>query len=428
MEVCMAYQEVTETSWFSRLGSSFSGMGLGLALLVGGTILLWWNEGDFVATRDALNETQAITEELGDVNAVNNALNGKVVHASGYADTSDILTDSFFGVSEKAISLQRSVEYFQWVEHKKTEKRKKLGGGEETVTTYTYSQEWTARPVSSANFHDPSARQNNVNRQLVNVENERLYATNVRLGAYRLPDFFIRSISGSAPMTEAKVSAEARARIQSAVEAVKNPLSTGNAPLTQGTMTSMISSQMMNALGAGDYVHEQGDTIYVGRSPAGPENGDVRVKFTHVLPADVSIIARLKGDTFEKYVASNGKSVDKLAMGNVNMETMYGTAHSGNSTMTWLLRGLGIILVIAGFKCILAPLAVIASVIPLLGDIVGAGTGLVSTLLGCAWSLVIISIAWLRFRPVIGFAMIGTAVVLLLLLLIKGRKNKAQAA
>ena len=275
MEVCMAYQEVTETSWFSRLGSSFSGMGLGLALLVGGTILLWWNEGDFVATRDALNETQAITEELGDVNAVNNALNGKVVHATGYADTSDILTDSFFGVSEKAISLQRSVEYFQWVEHKKTEKRKKLGGGEETVTTYTYSQEWTARPVSSANFHDPSARQNNVNRQLVNVENERLYATNVRLGAYRLPDFFIRSISGSAPMTEAKVSAEARARIQSAVEAVKNPLSTGNAPLTQGTMTSMISSQMMNALGAGDYVHEQGDTIYVGRSPAGPENGDV---------------------------------------------------------------------------------------------------------------------------------------------------------
>ncbi len=424
----MPYTEVTETSWFSRIGSSFSGMGLGLILLVAGTILLWWNEGDFVATRDALNETQAITQELGDIKSVNAALDGKVVHASGFADTGDILTDPVFGISEKAISIERQVEYFQWVEHSKSEKRKKLGGGEETVTTYTYRKEWTPHPVASTQFHDPSARANNVNTQLITVENEKSYAANVSFGAYKLPGFFIRSISGKQPMTEVKVGQEARARIQRAAENVRNPLSTGRADLNESTVSSMMASQMMNAMGMGDYVHEQGSTVYIGRTPSGPEIGDVRVKFFHTLPADISIIGKLSGSTFDKYVAKNGKSVEKLAMGTVDMATMFGTAHSSNSTMTWLLRALGVILVIAGFKCLFAPLSVIASVIPLFGDIVGAGTGLVSTLLGLAWSLVIISIAWLRFRPVIGFTMIGAAIALLLILLLKGHSNRARTA
>ncbi|MBQ4325439.1 MAG: hypothetical protein IJC28_00785, partial [Mailhella sp.] len=78
-----------------------------------------------------------------------------------------------------------------------------------------------------------------------------------------------------------------------------------------------------------------------------------------------------------------------------------------------------------GLKALVAPLSVIAGIIPLLGTIVGAGTGLVCTLLGGAWSLIIISIAWLRFRPVIGGAMIGVAVLLIAALYFKGRAKKA---
>ena len=116
----MAYTETTSTSWFSRIGSSFKGMGFGLAAIIAGTCLLWWNEGSFVATRDALNETQAVTEELGDVSSLNAAMNGKVVHASGTAATNDVLSDPEFGVSENAISLSRQVEYYQWVANSKT--------------------------------------------------------------------------------------------------------------------------------------------------------------------------------------------------------------------------------------------------------------------------------------------------------------------
>ena len=76
----MEYTETTSTSWFSRLGSSFGGIGFGIVLILAGTGLLWWNEGDFVKTRDALNEAQGAAVELPDVNRVDAALNGKLVH------------------------------------------------------------------------------------------------------------------------------------------------------------------------------------------------------------------------------------------------------------------------------------------------------------------------------------------------------------
>ena len=114
-------------------------------------------------------------------------------------------------------------------------------------------------------------------------------------------------------------------------------------------------------------------------------------------------------------------------MGTVSMENMYGDAHSSNETMTWIFRAGGALVIVIGLKMLVAPLSVLASVIPLLGSIVGAGTGLVCTLLGAAWSLIIISIAWLRFRPVIGGIMLGIALVLIALLYLKGRSKKVDA-
>ena len=145
----MAYTETTQTSFFSRLGNSFSGIGMGIALLVAGTALLWWNEGDFVATRDALNETQAQTQIVGDAKNLGSSFAGSVVHVTGYADTKQVLNDSEFGISQTAIALVRDVEYYQWTETSKQEKRQKLGGGEETVTVYNYHAKWVDEPVDS---------------------------------------------------------------------------------------------------------------------------------------------------------------------------------------------------------------------------------------------------------------------------------------
>ena len=129
--------------------------------------------------------------------------------------------------------------------------------------------------------------------------------------------------------------------------------------------------------------------------------------FTQTPPADVSIIAQVAGNTFEKFTASNGYTFSRLNMGTVGMEKMFAGAESDNATTAWILRVVGTIVVIVGLGAIFRPLSVIADVIPILGSIVGAGTGFVVFLLGLAWLLLVIAVAWIRFRPVLAASLLG---------------------
>lgn len=448
----MAYTETTNVGFFSKLGSSFSGIGIGIVLFIAGTALLWWNEGDFVATRDALNETQAQTQVVGDAANLTPSFAGKVVHVTGFADTKEALTDSELGISQTAIALVRRVEYYQWTERSEEVKRDKLGGGTEIVTTYHYNTKWVSSPVDSNQFHDPSARSGKVNYTYFQAKSKTWRASEVSFGPTRLPDFLISSITGEksfdiqmpqqvkdslsqniyrafpelrpvgmAPASPYQPSYDQRtgqtAPGQAAPAAAENKSAVGQA-----------LSSALNPITGGEVVHISGNTLYIGLTPTSPRVGDVRITYHAVYPADISLIAKYNGTTFEQVYASNGKTVSRLNMGILSADAMFNKAHSSNSTWTWVLRGVGTILVILSLKAILAPLTVIAGVIPLLGTIVGAGTGIVCALLGLAWSLLIISIAWLRFRPLIGGIMLGVAAVLIGILYFKGRAARTASA
>ena len=377
-----SYTEVTSTSWFSRLGDSFKGIGTGFLLIIAATALLWWNEGRTVRTGDAIVEAQLATEPMPAITKVDSAFEGKMVYATGRAVTKDELTDPVFGVKVNAIKLRRKVEYYQWVEHRRSEKRQKLGGGEETVTTYTYSREWVNHPVDSQSFKQMVGHEN---KTRIQTEAADWLAPNVTFGAYRFPAFLARSIGGEKPL-DISLTDTQRAELQKAFFAPN---------------ASLDASQVVGQQGA-SMIHTQTNTIYVGREPGAPSIGDVRVTFFETPAAEVSILAKVNGDTFVPFRASNGNTFSRLSMGIQDMNSMFDAAKSGNATMAWILRGLGLVLCVTGFGMVFAPLKVLADVIPLLGSIVGAGTGLVAGLLGTAWSMVIIAIAWIRFRPVLG--------------------------
>lgn len=403
-----SYTEVTSTSWFSRLGDSFRGIGIGILLIIAATALLWWNEGRTVRTGDAIAEAQMTTEPMPGIDKIDSAFEGKLVYARGRAVTSDELVDPVFGIKVNAIKLRRKVEYYQWVEHSKSEKRTKLGGGEETVTTYSYTKEWVDGPVDSQSFRRTEGHENKTRIQSEDVS---WLAPNVTFGAYRLPEFLIRSIGGERALNLSLSEAQ-RAELQKAFFAPNAHLDT---------------SQILGQQGV-SMIHAQGNTLYIGRQPGTPAIGDVRVTFFETPAAEVSIIAKVSGNTFVPFRASNGTAFSRLGMGTQDMENMFEAAKSGNAMMAWILRGLGVVLCVVGFGFLFAPLKVIADVIPLLGSIVGAGTGLVAGLLGSAWSLVIIAIAWIRFRPVLGFCLLGAALALVILLYARGRMRKAGPA
>lgn len=133
----------TSTSWFSRLGGALTGAIFGFILVIVAIVALLWNEGRSVATYESLVEGQSIVVST-DAARIDPALDGKLVHIESAVVPEADVVDADTGISASGvIGLARKVEMYQWVEEKSSKTEKKLGGGEETVTTYTYSREWS---------------------------------------------------------------------------------------------------------------------------------------------------------------------------------------------------------------------------------------------------------------------------------------------
>mgnify|MGYP002731820288 FL=1 len=81
---------------------------------------------------------------------------------------------------------------------------------------------------------------------------------------------------------------------------------------------------------------------------------------------------------------------------------------------------------IRGLKGIFGFIETLAKVVPFIANIIGAGVGLVCSLVGFAWSFIVIAIAWLAYRPVLGISLIVIAVALVIFLA-RG-KRKVQTA
>ena len=394
----MAYTETTRVSYGQRLAGSAKGMVGGLLMFIIGTCLLWWNEGRAVKTAKAIGDAASNVEIVDDVSKVNASLNGKLIHASAFADTKDTLTDDMFGVREVAIRLDRKVEYYQWVENAQTKEREKIGGGKETTTTYTYEKKWVDKPVNSAEFKDPQYQ--SANKVLSEVEERNEMAQHVTFGAYTLPELFVASISGSEPV-EVRMTEEQRFTWNERLHMLMPKVN---------TETSL--------------VHTSANTVYLGLSPNSPQVGDVRVTFTKVPPADISLIAQVDGSTFKAYKAKNGQSFSRVQMGTVGVDEMIEQARSENNMLTWVLRLVGVLLIVIGLKGMFGLLPMLFKVLPFLGSIVDAGVGLVSWIFGLAWSLIIIAIAWLVFRPIIGISLLVLAIAGIVFLKRRGKKNE----
>jgi len=150
--------------------------------------------------------------------------------------------------------------------------------------------------------------------------------------------------------------------------------------------------------------------IYLGAIPAEPQVGDARLKFSLVEPGPVSLVAAQNGDSFADYQTKAGGSIAMIVSGKVPAQQMFEDAIAGNTLITWLVRLGGFILIWIGFGLIFAPLSVLADIVPLFGNLVGAATGLIAFLLALALALTVIALAWLFFRPLVGITLLVLAV------------------
>ncbi len=359
-----SFTEVTSQSWFSRLGNTFKGIIFGFILVVISFPLLFWNEGRAVKRYKALNEGGGAVISVA-ADRVDQVNHGKLVHLTGMAATDETLTDSVFGVARQAIKLMRSVEMYQWEQKSQSQEKKKLGGGTETTTTYTYNKTWSANVVKSGNFKVPQGHEN---PGQMPYSSEKMLAETVTIGAFSMPPSLIGKINVYSPVM------------------LDNDFKLPDTLSGKAQVTS--------------------NTVYIGSDPATPQIGDVRVSFKEVKPMVVSLVANQMNNTFEPYNAKSGGTVELLVTGDQSAEAMFEQAQKSNTFLTWILRGIGYVLMALGFSLILAPLSVFADVVPFIGSIVGAGTGFIAALTAGFLSFITIGIAWFVYRPMLGIILL----------------------
>ena len=409
----MAFTETRTTGYGSRLGNSCMGIPMGIILFLVATALLWWNEGRAVHRAQDIKQVAKTAQSIGDISNANTSLDGQLIHTTGTASTEDILSDDLFGIKTNALAIVRSAEYYQWKENEKHETKDKLGGKQEEIITYTYERDWTADPINSSRFKDPDYQ--GVNNVIWEIEDMRVIASNVSFGTYTLPELFISDIVSkqSDNVSPLMISADNPALKQLNENVMK----------ALGENVRPEAAQVKDSLA---YVHVFGNQVYIGFNPSNPSIGDIRLTFEQLSPScNISLIAVPTNGTFTTFQAKHDANEYELRVGTWTLDQMIKQANDENATLTWILRILGVIIVIAALKMIFGILVTILKLVPFLASIMNLGVSLVCGVLGFVWSLIVIAIAWIFYRPLLGIALLVIAAGLVYWLVIKGKKQQA---
>jgi hypothetical protein len=363
------FTEVTSTSWFTRIKNSLSGILIGILLFIAAFPLLFWNEGNAVKTANSLTEgaNAVISLEESKFNPENNQ---KLIHLQGEIKVQGTLSDPEFVVETPAVKLIRKTEIYQWQEKSESKSTTKLGGREETTTTYTYVKDWSDKPIDSAQFKEQNGH---MNPSDAGFEKKEFTVDAANIGDFELSQSLINKVPGREKLNLTEIPEELKQKF-------------------------------------GDKIHLQNGGFYLGNVPSLPQIGDQRISFEIVKPGPVSIIAKQDNQKLSPYKTSNGKEIEMISKDRVSASEMFDAAQSANAIQTWILRFVGFLMMFIGLKMIFRVLSVIGSVIPFLGDLISLGTGLVAGLLAFVCSLVVIAIAWIFARPLLGISLLVIAI------------------
>ncbi|MGD0641234.1 MAG: TMEM43 family protein [Roseiarcus sp.] len=364
-----SFTETTSKSWLERILNSFVGALVGLVLVIASIVAIFWNEGRAIETARSLAEGAGAVVSV-DAGKVDPANEGKLVHIMGAASATAPLADPQFPVKANGLKLLRNVEMYQWRQDERSETRNKLGGGTETVTTYTYTREWSDSRNDSSAFRHPEGHAN----PPMAFTRRDFVAGDAKLGAFAL-----------GPDLVGKLGDGARDDVDPAGLA--------------GRAAQTPPEQVVDG------------AIYIGANPGDPRVGDLKVSYFLVANGPVSAIGRQTGAGLSPYQTKAGRALYIIDSGELDATQMFKQAERENAILTWAVRGGALVAMWIGFALVLAPLSVLASVIPVLGSIVGAGAGLISFVLTLAVGPLMIAIAWFTVRPLMSIGIVAAGLI-----------------
>jgi len=363
------FTETTSRSWLQRIVNSFVGALVGFILVIASIAAIFWNEGRAIETARSLAEGAGAVISV-DAGKVDPANEGKLVHIMGTASATAPLADPQFPVKANGLKLARGVEMYQWRQDEHSETRTKLGGGQETVTTYSYSREWKDVRNDSSLFRHPEGHDN----PPMAVSRRDFVAGDAKLGAFSL-----------SPELIGKLGEGARYDVDAAALA--------------GQATQTPPEQVVDG------------AIYVGANPAEPRVGDLKVSYSLNPNGAVSAVGRQTGAGLSPYQTKAGRALYIIDSGELEAAQIFKQAESQNAILTWAVRAGALVAMWIGFALVLSPLSVLASVIPFLGSLMGTGVGLASFVLTLAIGPLIVAIAWFAARPLMSIGVVAAGLL-----------------
>ncbi|WP_346893291.1 TMEM43 family protein [uncultured Roseibium sp.] len=379
------FTETTSTSWFSRITGAVGGIVTGFLLVIVACGALFWNEGRAVKTERALNEGAGAVVSV-DPSRPDPANDGRLVHISGPVKVGAPPADPLFSglaLPDNTIRLVRHVEMYQWKEESQRETKNKIGGGTEKVTTYSYTREWSSGPIDSSNFKKPEGHAN--------------------------PDFAIAqnsATSESAAIGGFQFAGRTLAGLGTAEHLPPN---------------DTVVAELKQFLGDSFNVQTSAGALYVGANPAAPAIGDLKTTLTASVAGEASVVGMQQGDRLKDYRASNGNTIFLTAAGEKTAADMFESAKSANTTMTWIIRAAGTLAILLGFRMMFSIIDVLGDVIPFIGDVFRFATGLASLALTFVLAPLVMSIAWIAYRPVLGLTILIAGLLIAALFLYIGK-------
>ena len=348
--------------FLGKLGNSFASIPLGIVIIIFGCIVLWNNEKKNVINIKDVKELRENFVEVESTN-VDSANEGKLVFTSGKLNYGEnYLVDSTFGISAMTPILERNVEMYEWTESSETK---------DEETTYSYSKEWSNKIIDSSDFKKSS---DHTNPTYMPYNSEKYLAESLKVGSFDLADVF------------------------------KGKLSADKDLLNVEPGVALPEGYTVN----GKYITNSVDYD-------NPQIGDIRISFSYGEYDNVSVLGKQTGSKIGNYNTKRNSSISKLEKGEKTATDLINNIESSNKMSKWIMRILGVVLVCVGMSMVLGPITTLIGAIPFLGNIVNGAIGAVSSFIGFAISLVVIAIAWLVYRPIIGIALIVVSVGLVVL-------------
>lgn len=374
------FTTVSSTSFFGRIRDALVGFIVGPLLIIGAVILIFWNESHSVRVLKSLKEGAAQVVEADEFDPDND---GELVHVTGETASDQVLRDPVFGINAMGIRLNRNVQVYAWTEKESSSSSTSATGTKTTKKTYTYEKKWVSSLPKSSHFKQPEGHEN---PSELKYKSTSFQADKVALGDYTLDPEMAGKLTNSKSV----------------------PLESDSVKLPEGAQVS-------------------GDAIYVGVDPANPAVGDLKITESVVPTGPTSVVAgQGPKERLAAFETKAGESIGLIEPGTKTAAEMFATARAANRTFTWVARLGGFLLLLFGFLLFLSPLSTMSSIVPFLGGIFEAGMFLISLLAAVVVWTLMVAIAWMVARPLIGGAMLALTIGGLVLLIHHIRKGAAR--